>query len=62
MPANGQPAYDQLKTLAKGAPSTDARVTVLNSWHMQSEISKGMFYALEIVHEGLNGRLSPCVD
>ena len=25
MPANGQPANDQLKTLAKGAPSTDAR-------------------------------------
>ena len=26
MPANGQPANDQLKSLAKGAPSTDARV------------------------------------
>lgn len=25
MPANGQPANDQLKSLAKGAPSTDAR-------------------------------------
>ena len=27
MPANGQPANDQLKSLAKGAPSTDARVS-----------------------------------
>lgn len=25
MPANGQPANDQLKSLAKGPPSTDAR-------------------------------------
>ena len=28
MPANGQPANDQLKSLAKGAPSTDARNAV----------------------------------
>ena len=27
MPANGQPANDQLKSLAKGAPSTDARIS-----------------------------------
>ena len=41
MPANGQPANDQLKTLAKGAPSTDARIAEPPTWEARFRRSNG---------------------